>query len=63
MNKLDLAKKMSVEKEADKIFTKLNPNLARKDGTFPRAYSAEATPKYNRAYDKVYNQVKGVRMK
>lgn len=55
--------KKMIEAEADKIFTKLNPGMVLKDGTFPRAYSSSATPKYNRAYDKVYSQVKKVRSK
>jgi hypothetical protein len=50
-----------IEAEADKIFTKLNPQFKRMDGTFPRAYSPGATPKYNREYDRVFNQVKNVR--
>jgi hypothetical protein len=52
-----------IELEADKIFMKMNPQFKLKDGTFPRAYSASATPKYNREYDKVYSQVYGVRSK
>ena len=54
--------KKQIEDEADKIFIKLNPQFARKDGTFPLAGSAEASPAYNRAYNRVYKQVRRTRL-
>lgn len=65
VKKLTPAKKIysdkMIEKEADQIFTKLNPQYKLKDGTFPRAYGPDASSRYNRDYNRTYKQVKDTR--
>ena len=56
-----------ITKEADKIFTKLNPEYKRPDGTFPKADSEESMNKYGNKmsddYNKTRKQVESVRTK
>ena len=54
--------KKMIEAEADKIFMKLNPNMAMKNGKFPLVNSRDASPEYNNEYKRTYNQVKKTRM-
>lgn len=49
-----------IEKEADQIFMKMNPNFARRDGSFP-AVSEMTSPAYNREYNRIHRQVRKVR--